>query len=408
MQTPRPIVTIDKIGIPAASLKSIARPTLDPAPADEVPRNPRPGLRNVGSASAWAVALFASTIAAAEPPAYPDHNRLLVIRDAAGRETPIRSITDWEVRRAHILANFERVAGPLPGGDRRVALDVQIIETHPEPRYIRKKVRFAVEPGDRVPAWLLIPKGSAERRPGMLCLHQTISIGKDEPAGLGPDPELAYARELAERGYVCVVPDYPNFGEYKVDPYALGYASATMKGIWNHLRAVDLLAGLPEVDPDRLGAIGHSLGGHNAIFAALYDPRIKAVVSSCGFCNFTHYYGGNPAGWSHKGYMPLLKSRFKLDLRQIPFDFSELVAALAPRAFFTNSPLHDANFEVAGVRTALTAARPVYELFHVPGNLVAIHPDAAHSFPAESRKAAYEFLVKQFAPPKSAALKQRD
>ena len=51
--------------------------------------------------------------------------------------------------------------------------------------------------------------------------------------------------------------------------------SATMKGIVNHRRAVDLLASLPEVDPRRIGVIGHSLGGHNSLFVAAFDPRIK-------------------------------------------------------------------------------------------------------------------------------------
>jgi cephalosporin-C deacetylase-like acetyl esterase len=44
-----------------------------------------------------------------------------------------------------------------------------------------------------------------------------------------------------------------------------------MKGIFNHMRAVDLLCSRPEVDPKRIGAIGHSLGGHNAMFVGLFD-----------------------------------------------------------------------------------------------------------------------------------------
>ena len=39
----------------------------------------------------------------------------------------------------------------------------------------------------------------------------------------------------------------------------------------------------------------------------------------------------------------------------IPFDFYELVAALAPRAFFSNSPYTDPNFNVSGVWAALYA-----------------------------------------------------
>ena len=64
--------------------------------------------------------------------------------------------------------------------------------------------------------------------------------------------------------------------------------------------------------------------------------------------------------------MPRLRERYGLDLKKVPFDFPELIAALAPRAFFTSSPLHDANFEVEGVRVCLDAARPVYTLLGRP------------------------------------------
>jgi dienelactone hydrolase len=332
-----------------------------------------------------------------KPPTYPDHARLLVVRDFSGAERPVENVADWEVRRGHIMAHLQEVMGPLPGPERRAQLDWKIRSTHHEKGYTRHKIDFQSEPGDRVPAWLLIPDApggtAAEvKRPAMLCLHQTVAIGKDEPAGLGKNHDLEYARELTERGYVTLTPDYPNFGEYHLDVYAMGYASASMKAIWNNMRAVDLLVSLPEVDPARIGVIGHSLGGHNAIFTSLFDPRIKAVVSSCGFNAFPYYYKGDIAGWSHKGYMPRLRDRYNLDLKRVPFDFPELIAALAPRPFFANAPLHDANFEVEGVRVCLDAARPVYRLYDAEDALQAVHPDAEHSFPTDAREAAYEFL----------------
>ena len=123
------------------------------------------------------------------------------------------------------------------------------------------------------------------------------------------------------------------------------------------------------------------------------------MVSSCGFNAFPFYYKGNIAGWSHQGYMPRLQARYGLDLKKVPFDFPELIAALAPRAFFTSSPLHDANFEVEGVRACITAARTVYALEHVADRLVAIYPDAEHSFPKAARLDAYRFLDRFLAPP---------
>ena len=362
----------------------------------------RSGVPWLPPALAAALALTAAP-ARSEAPAYTDHANLLVVRNDEGRERPVETVADWDVRRGHILAHLQEVMGPLPGPERLAPLDVKILSETREEGVVRRKVEFQAEPGDRVPAWLMIPEGKpgdgpGARRPAMLCLHQTIPIGKDEPAGLGGDPNLAYAKELARRGYVTLAPDYPNFGEYRCDPYALGYASASMKGVWNHRRAVDLLASLPEVDPDRLGVIGHSLGGHNAIFAALFEPRLKAVVSSCGFNAFPYYYRGDVKGWSHKGYMPRLREVYGLETARIPFDFPELIGALAPRPFFANAPLHDANFEVEGVRVCIRAARPIYALYRAEDDLVAVYPDAEHAFTPEARAEAYEFLDRRLKP----------
>jgi dienelactone hydrolase len=156
------------------------------------------------------------------------------------------------------------------------------------------------------------------------------------------------------------------------------------------MRALDLLQSLGEVDPGGIGVIGHSLGGHNSIFTALFDCRIKAVVSSCGFNAYPYYFKGDIAGWSHKGYMPRLKEIYHLDLKEVPFDFPELVGALAPRHFFTNSPTRDSNFDVDGVRVCIRSAAPVFAM--VGGEIKAAYPDAEHAFPEKIREEAYSFL----------------
>src|SRR5262245_37652394 len=215
--------------------------------------------------------------------------------------------------RDRILKAMQEVMGPLPDESKRVALDVKVTVTVETPNYVRKKLTYAAEPGDRVPAYLLIPKGGDGKRPAVLCLHQTITIGKDEPVGLGKQENKRYAHHLAERGYVTLAPDYPSFGEYPYDFARSSYASGSMKAAWNNMRAVDLLRSLPEVDPERIGVIGHSLGGHNAMFTAAFDTRIKAVVSNCGFTSFPKYYGGKLKGWTSARYMPLIATKYELD-----------------------------------------------------------------------------------------------
>jgi fermentation-respiration switch protein FrsA (DUF1100 family) len=328
----------------------------------------------------------------AAPPFYPDKTKLLVWRDGDGKEHPIKTKADWAKRREHILANLQLVMGPLPDETRKVPLDVKVTEEKKIGKYVRKKLTFAVEKGDSVPAYLLIPTERKGKLPAVLCLHQTVKIGKAEPAGLGERENLRYAVHLAERGYVTLAPDYPNFGNYKIDVYKMGYQSASMKAIWNNMRAIDLLVSLEEVDPDRIGCIGHSLGGHNTMFTAAFDTRIKALVSNCGFTSFPKYYKGNLKGWSHAGYMPLIASKYELKPEKMPFDFTEVVAAFAPRAFLASSPTGDDNFEVSGVKDCIKAAKPVYELLGAKDKLAANYPNCKHDFPPEVRKVAYEWL----------------
>jgi hypothetical protein len=329
----------------------------------------------------------------AAAPQYPDHSRLLIYRDAAGREHPIKSATDWQIRRKHILENMQRVMGPLPNVKNKVPLDVRVTEEIKTPKYTCRLLTFAADKSDRVPAYLFIPTNLKGKVPAVLGLHPTErKLGKKVVAGLGGKAHRQYAVELAERGYVTIAPDYINMGGYEYDPYKNGWDSATMKGIWNHMRAVDLLQSLPEVDPERIGAIGHSLGGHNSMFVAAFDERIGCVVSSCGFCSFPTYYKGNLAGWSHNGYMPKIRSVYGLDPKKMPFDFPEVVAALAPRAFLASAPVKDSNFDIQGVKDCIAAARPVYQLLGAKGRLSAIYPPCEHDFPDDARAMAYQWL----------------
>jgi len=333
--------------------------------------------------------LTAHLLLAGAAPWYADKRQLLYWLDAAGERHDVRTAEDWARRREHILSNLQTVMGPLPGEARRVPLEPRTEQEERVGGVIRRKLTYASEAGDRVPAYLMLPAEHHGRMPAVLCLHQTTGIGKGEPAGVGGLDNLHYALELAQRGYVTLAPDYPRFGDYPVDAYQLGYESATMKGIWNHLRALDLLAALPEVDGRRLGCIGHSLGGHNTLFLAAFDPRVRVAVTSCGFTAFPKYFGGDLTGWSSAAYMPRIATVYGRDPARMPFDFTEVLAAIAPRAVFVNAPTGDTNFEVSGVHDCLAAARPVYQLFGAEDRLVAQHPECGHDFPPAVRAAAY-------------------
>jgi dienelactone hydrolase len=325
-------------------------------------------------------------------PFYEDKSNLLVVLDDSGTSTPIETPEQWTARRAHILENMQAVMGELPAPRPQPAFDLVVESDEQLHGYTRQKITFVTEPGDRLPCYLSIPDDLEGKAPAMVCLHPTYQYGKDMVVGLGDKPNRNYADELAQRGYVTIAPDYPGFGDYRIDVYAMGYASATAKGIVNHMRCVDFLASLPQVDPDRIGAIGHSLGGHNTLYLGVFDPRVKVMVTSCGFNSFAKYYGGDLTGWSHKGYMPRIASEYGKDPKRMPFDFTEVLGALAPRSVFISAPLHDANFEVTGVYDCINAAEPVYQLLGAPDALQAVHPDCEHDFPPAARRQAYAFI----------------
>jgi len=159
-----------------------------------------------------------------------------------------------------------------------------------------------------------------------------------------------------------------------------------------------------DVDPERIGVIGHSLGGHSAMYVAAFDTRLKVIVSSCGWTLRRYYNNYNEAmrkkfgsrlwGSAQEGYTPLALIKYNLKLQQMPFDFDELIAVLAPRPFFSNSPIHDSNFNVEGVRQGIASASSVYHLFQADENLQVRYPISTHDFSTEVRREAYQFIDK--------------
>lgn len=325
---------------------------------------------------------------------------LLVYRDRFGSVRPVRSRRDWERRRAEILRAFESVAGSLPQTARRSPLESRVEDEVDAGSFVRRRVTYQVEPGVRIESYLLVPKAvlSGGRARAVLCLHQTHAEGKKVVVGLGRSPDDEYGVELAERGYVCLAPPYPHLADYWPDLDGPGWASGTLKAVWDNRRGIDYLESLPFVRRGGVAAIGHSLGGHNALYTAVLEPRIRVVATSCAFDAYVDYMGGDIRGWIQKRYLPRL-AEYLGRPADIPYDFHELVGALAPRALFANAPLRDSNFRWDSVDRIAAAAVPVYGLFGAADRLVVRHPDAPHRFPPEIRNEAYAFIRRHLGEP---------
>jgi hypothetical protein len=303
---------------------------------------------------------------------------------------------EWKKRQDEALAGFQKVSGPLPETEMRCPLEPQIQEDIDCGSYVRRLITYASQPGGRVPAYLCIPKTAltGTQTPAVLCLHPTEnSIGFKVVVGLGGKAHRQYAQELAERGFITLSPSYPLLADYQPNLKDLAMPSGTMKAIWDNIRGLDYLDSLPFVAKEKgYAAIGHSLGGHNAIFTAAFDTRIRIIVTSCGFDSLLDYYGGNLKGYVQERYM-LRMADYLGHAQDVPWDYDELIACLAPRRVFINAPLKDANFRHDSVDRVVASAKSIFELHGVPQNLRVAHPDCEHDFPDTERLAACDWIA---------------
>lgn len=147
-------------------------------------------------------------------------------------------------------------------------------------------------------------------------------------------------------------------------------------------RVVDVLETLDFVDPDRIGAIGHSLGGQEILWITWFDHRIKAAVSSCGFSQMksilregiNHNFAMYTFGFLNYG------------------DIGDLVADIAPRPYMMTNGSQDTIFPLDGVKEIAAMARERYAEYNAESNFKSIVFEGEHSFPKNVRDEAYDFL----------------
>jgi len=153
------------------------------------------------------------------------------------------------------------------------------------------------------------------------------------------------------------------------------------------------LQSLEQVDGDRIGALGHSLGGHGTFFLAAYDDRIQASAANCGAAFFRH----NPTveGWSRDHwyiyFKPIRAGLLKGELPLI--DFHEIISLIAPRAFLDLSAMNDGHGPTQRQRVLmLMKVMDVYELEGAPENFGFYVHGRGHSVAHESRQLIYAWM----------------
>ena len=330
-------------------------------------------------------------------PGETDLPDLLSIREQ-GQDGAILTSRQWPAKRRDILARLHSAMGQPP--ETVVPLAPEVLSQEDMGAYILQKVRYQVEPGERCPAWLLLPKPLSHRQPAVLCCHQMVPQGKDEPAGISGCRGLALARELVGRGYVCLAPDALTAGERvcpEGEPFDLRQFherhpnwSALGKMLWDHQRGLDFLCMLDAVDSDRLAVIGHSLGGGNAIILGAFDHRIKITAASCAYSPSETQAQRCRQSWFN--YLPARRESLT-ERESLPFAGVELLALLAPRPFHYSYALEDQCFAGSdAVSVDMTKLGRLYDLLGCRQKFAYHQDPGPHRYPRPAREAAYRLF----------------
>lgn len=296
----------------------------------------------------------------------------------------------WLAARPPLVAAWQEFLGPMPA--RPVNATWTVLRTDNLPDVVRELIEYEGEPGLKVQAYLLRPRGPVvERsRAGLVALHPTTADSIEPIAGVVGEDRQHTALKLARRGFVVLCPrcflwqDAESLDDAVArhrarHPQTLGMA----KMLYDAQRAVDLLLAQPDVDPQRVGAYGHSLGAKEVLYLAAFDERIRAAVFSEGGIGFSS------TNWEAPWYLgPAIQEP------GFPRNHHELLALIAPRPFLILGG-ESGRGAADGDRSwpYIAAALPVYRAFGEPARLGLLNHRQGHILDDERLEKLAEWLT---------------
>jgi len=311
----------------------------------------------------------------------------------------------------------------------------EVVERVDRGDYVREKIYFNTTPSIRVPAYLLVPKNTRGKLPALVALHDHGGFylwGKEKLVETdGEAPALknwrttyyggnALASVLVRMGYVVLVIDMFYWGERRMllpdDPadwrerpadisreriaafnqrasqneqlvgrtiFAAGFTWAGVM-FWDDIRSVDYLLTRAEVDSQRIGCVGLSVGGLRAAHLAALDPRVKAAVAVGWMASF-------PAQLQRHirntiGHTKLVPGLYRL------MDYPDVASLAMPSALLVINGSKDGLFEPGGVAAAFDKLGRCYKKAGIPDRIKTSLYDAPHEFNGDMQQEAWAWL----------------
>ena len=286
--------------------------------------------------------------------------------------------------------------GDLPWGHKPGPVKLVSKEEHED--YTLERLELDLNGVESVPALLLIPRKRQTPAPGLLYIHWhggMYDLGK-EMLLKGVEVAPAYAPVCAQKGLVTLAIDSWCFGERKHEKNGRqGEENVFKLMLWegqvlfgmmmfDEFRAMDYLVSRPEVDNQRLGVLGMSMGSTKAWWLAALDPRVKLCMDVCCLTDYQELikmHGLQGHGIYY--YVPSLLKHFQT---------SEINELIVPRAHLSVNGKRDELTPPAGVEKIRDNLQPLYRKYGTEAELRVELFDCAHQELPEMRNLILDWM----------------
>jgi len=306
----------------------------------------------------------------------------------------------WRDLRGKLLDRWRAVIGRPSFGE--FDRTPEVVETFDAPDFRGTLLLQPTGPDQRQQVLLMEPlRAPISPRPGAVVpfYHPDLMAGFDlaTKTPLTERPNVHFGRHLVQQGYVVACMEAFPYNTVPEPAEDVGFAwwqagtdklladnpgwTGIGKLIWDTSRAVDLLLDRPDIDAERILAIGHSLGGKMAFYTTAFDERITAAISSD--------FG---IGWSFTNWDAPWYFGEQIHREGFALGGHQALALIAPRSFLLIAG--DADRPESWQH--INEAKCVYRLHGREDAVGCFLHMTGHQPTAASIVAAYRWLAEQF------------
>lgn len=332
-------------------------------------------------------------------PALPQHKPSAVslgkspsIQPIAGK---VENLAAWQHQHSLAIKTFKNLIGGFPY--KSVAPDAKILDTIENEDFVRQTLTYCVASGERTTANFYIPRDIKKPSATILGIH---CHGGHYWEGRTCQKEESWIADFVRAGFPVFIHDHFGFGDRRFDnsissgprndwfEIAGMYQSMraeTVAGILvrDLMSAIDYLQTRPEVDGNRIGATGYSMGGELTVLATIFEKRIKAAVSCVGHYHHETLIRHNTSQMTSHSLIPG---------QLLYFDNDVAAALIAPRPLLLCHSRQDGGTEEEGPRIIAEYCRKIYRLYDKPECFDILAPEGPHDYLPAFRQPAIDWF----------------